>query len=234
MQSSWRTELFSWGVLAAMFAAAAWAWGRVPDQIPVHWNAAGEVDGYGGRFMGLLLIPLVTLGMHLLFMVLPAIDPCGTNYEGFAKVYAIFRAAILTFMGAVYAATTLVALGYSVDMAKVITVSLGLLFMGLGSLLSEVRPNRFVGIRTPWTLSSTRSWTKTHRLGGWLFVASGVATLLSGVVRPRWGVFVMLGTILPSTLVLVAYSSVVWRNDPDRTASGGDAEGGQVTDRSRP
>lgn len=100
---------------------------------------------------------------------------------------------------------------------------MGLLFLVLGSYLDQVRPNSFVGIRTPWTLSSRLSWTKTHRLGGWLFVASGMATPLCGVVRPAWGVFVMLGTILPSTLILVAYSSVVWRNDPGRSASPGDA-----------
>ena len=223
MKVAWRTELFSWSVLAAMFAAGAWAWGRVPDRIPVHWNAVGEVDGHGGRFMGLLFIPLVTLGIQFLFFVLPAFDRSRANDEAFARICGILRSQIIAFMGAVYAATTLVALGYSVDMARVITVSLGLLFTGMGTLLGEVRPNRFVGIRTPWTRSSTLSWTKTHRLGGWLFVASGVATLLSGVVRPRWGSFVMLGTILPSTLVLVAYSYVVWRNDPDRTASRGDA-----------
>jgi uncharacterized membrane protein len=67
-------------------------------------------------------------------------------------------------------------------------------------------------------LSSTRSWDKTHRLGGRLFLACGIATLVCGLVRPTWGVFVMLGTILPSTLVLVAYSYLVWRDDPDRAA----------------
>ena len=221
MRMSWKTEVFSWSVVAAMFAAAAWAWGRVPERIPVHWNAAGEVDGYGGRFMGLLLIPLVTLGMHLLFMTLPAIDPCRSNYAGFANVYAIFRSAILAFMGAVYAATTLVALGHRVDMARLIAVSLGLLFIVLGSCLDRVRPNWFVGIRTPWTLSSRLSWTKTHRVGGWLFVASGMATLLCGVVRPAWGVFVMLGTILPGTVAMTAYSYVVWRDDPDRVKTPG-------------
>ena len=208
----------SWGVIAAMFVAAAWAWNRVPDRIPVHWNAAGEVDGYGGRFMGLLLIPLVTLGMQLLFMVLPAIDPRRANYEGFGKVYGILCSAIVTFMGAVYAATTLVALGHRIDMARVITVSLGLLFLVLGSLLGRVRPNWFVGIRTPWTLSSTRSWEKTHCLGGRLFAACGAVILLCGLVRPAWGVFVMLGTILPSTLAMTAYSYFVWRSDPDRFA----------------
>ena len=61
-------------------------------------------------------------------------------------------------------------------LARLIAVSLGLLFIVLGSCLDRVRPNWFVGIRTPWTLSSRLSWTKTHRVGGWLFVASGMAT----------------------------------------------------------
>jgi uncharacterized membrane protein len=95
---------------------------------------------------------------------------------------------------------------------------LGVLFSVLGSVLGKVRPNWFVGIRTPWTLSSTRSWDKTHRLGGRLFLACGIATLVCGLVRPASGVSVMLGTILPSTLVLVAYSYLVWRDDPDRAA----------------
>jgi uncharacterized membrane protein len=166
MQSSWRTEVFSWGVIVAMFAAAAWAWGRVPDRIAIHWNAAGEANGYGGRFMGLLFPPLLTLGMQLLFLVLPAIDPRRSSYEEFANVYAILRTAVVAFMGAIYAATTLVALGQRIDMARVSTLLLGVLFSVLGSVLGKVRPNWFVGIRTPWTLSSTRSWDKTHRLGG--------------------------------------------------------------------
>jgi len=218
MQSSWRTEVFSWGVIVAMFAAAAWAWGRVPDRIAIHWNAAGEANGYGGRFMGLLFPPLLTLGMQLLFLVLPAIDPRRSSYEEFANVYAILRTAVVAFMGAIYAATTLVALGQRIDMARVSTLLLGVLFSVLGSVLGKVRPNWFVGIRTPWTLSSTRSWDKTHRLGGRLFLACGIATLVCGLVRPTWGVSVMLGTILPSTLVLVAYSYLVWRDDPDRAA----------------
>lgn len=234
MKVSWRTDVFSWCVIAAMFAAAAWAWNRVPDRIPVHWNAAGEVDGYGGRFMGLLLIPLVALGMQILYMVLPALDPCRTNEAGFAKAYAIFRTAIVAFLGAVFTATTLVSLGHRVDMAKVIAVAMGLLFIVLGAFMREVRPNWFVGIRNPWTLSSRRSWEKTHRLAGWLFAASGIVTLVCGIVRPTWGVFVMLGTILPGVLVMTVYSYVVWRDDPDRAASSGIDRSSQVADRPRP
>lgn len=225
MKVSRPTDVFSWSVIAAIFAAAAWAWNRVPDRIPVHWNATGEVDGYGGRFVGLLLIPLVTLGMHVLFMVLPALDPCRANYEGFAKAYAVFRCAIVTFMGAVFAATTLVALGHRIDMAMVIAVALGLLFIVLGAFMREIRPNWFVGIRNPWTLSSSLSWTKTHRLAGWLFAASGAVTLVCGLVRPAWGVFAMLGTILPGVLAMTVYSYVVWRNDADRRSANGIDQG---------
>ena len=91
----------------------------------------------------------------------------------------------------------------------------------LSQRLREVRPNWFVGVRTPWTLSSRLSWTKTHQLAGRLFVASGAVTLLCGLARPAWGVFVMLGTILPSALAMTAYSYMVWRDDPERTPPSG-------------
>lgn len=221
MKFQWRTELFSWSCLGCMGLLAAWAWPRVPERIPVHWNASGEVDSHGGRFMGLLLLPLISAGLYFLLLVVPKLDPGKTNYEGFAKVYTIIRNTLMTFLSVVYTATTMTALGWRVDMARVITMAMGLMFMVLGNYLGKVRPNWFVGVRTPWTLSSKRSWTKTHRLSGWLFLGCGVAAFATGVVRPQWSVFVLMGTILPSTLVAVIYSYFAWRTDPDRQSPAG-------------
>ena len=99
MKIQWRTELVQWLILAAMFLAVAVCWSRVPDRIPTHWNAAGEVDGYGGRFVGLLLLPLTALGLYGMFLVLPLLDPGKTNYEGFSKVYLIIRTTRMVFLG---------------------------------------------------------------------------------------------------------------------------------------
>lgn len=221
MKFHWRTELFSWICLCGIWLLAAWAWQRVPERMPVHWNAAGEVDGYGGKFVGLLLLPLTAAGLYLLLLVLPKLDPGKLNYEGFAKVYTIIRSTLMAFLSVLYLATTMAALGWRVDMARVISLAMGPMFMVLGNYLGKVRPNWFVGVRTPWTLSSKLSWSKTHRLAGWLFMGSGLATLAAGLVRPQWGVFVLMGTMLPSVLAMMVYSYLVWRDDPNRIAPAG-------------
>ena len=86
----------------------------------------------------------------------------------------------------------------------------------IGNCLGKVRPSWFVGIRTPWTLSSKLAWTKTHRIGGWLFVVVGVGILIAAVVHSAWAIPIGLVSIVASSLGLVVYSWFVWRTDPDR------------------
>jgi immunity protein, SdpI family len=57
MKLAWRIEWPQWAVIAAMFAATAILWSSSPAQIPVHWNAYGAVDRYGGKVEGLLVLP---------------------------------------------------------------------------------------------------------------------------------------------------------------------------------
>lgn len=39
-------------------------WNEIPDQIPVHYNAAGEIDGWGGKGMVWLLV-VISWGLYL-------------------------------------------------------------------------------------------------------------------------------------------------------------------------
>ncbi len=80
MRTNLRAELPHLAVIAAMFLLVAATWSSAPDRIPVHWDLAGQVDRYGGKFEGLLLMPLLTLGIYLLFLVAPRFDPGRANY----------------------------------------------------------------------------------------------------------------------------------------------------------
>jgi uncharacterized membrane protein len=211
-----RIELVQWLLIGFMFGLTAWAWTRVPDQLPVHWDIAGEVDRYGGKVEGLLLVPLISLGLYGLFRVLPRLDPGRANYPRFAGAYSAIRIAILAVMAVIQLALVATALGQPIDVTRVIVVAVGALFAVIGAALGRLRPNWFVGIRTPWTLSSLRSWDATHRLGGRVFMAVGVATVLVGLVRPEWGLWTMLLGLGVGIVATVAYSYRVWRDDPDR------------------
>ncbi|MGE3857790.1 MAG: SdpI family protein [Dehalococcoidia bacterium] len=211
-----RHEWPHWLVLLGMFGASAWAWGRVTPPIPTHWNIRGEVDGYGGRFEGLLLVPLIAAGLYVMLLVLPRIDPGRANYASFAGPYAVLRYALTVMMAGMHGLLLATALGYPVDMGRWIPVGVGALLVLLGNILGKVRPNYFVGIRTPWTLASARSWEKTHRLGGRLFVLGGAGMIVAALVRQPW-VFVVMGVYGAVALVwMFAYSWREWRADTDR------------------
>ncbi|HVX30697.1 MAG TPA: SdpI family protein [Nitrolancea sp.] len=226
MNIKWRTELPQWLIIAAMFLAAAIIWPTVSGRIPVHWDAHGNVDGYGGKFEGLLLLPLIALGIYALLLFLPRIDPGRANYAQFSGAYLVVRYAVLLLLAGIYAITLLAVKGHEFDTARLVFGAIGILFIVLGNVLGKVRPNWFVGVRTPWTLSSKRSWVRTHRLAGWLFVLAGVIFL--GLVFFDAGAalpWIILGVVGVLTIVLVAYSYIEWRNDPEKTPPSGTLPG---------
>jgi uncharacterized membrane protein len=227
MKTSWRTEWPYWVLLAAMLALAVWSWPNAPDRIPVHWGVSGQVDRYGGKFEGLLAIPLLAVGIYLAMRFLPRIDPGRANYESFAGAYAIIRFGVLVVMAGAYGLIQLWIHGRRVDIGVWVPALVGALFVVIGNLLGKVRPNWFVGIRTPWTLSSKVAWTRTHRAGGWLFVGLGAVLVAFAATQAPWLIWLDLVGGAAGILGLVAYSYVLWRGDPDKTPPAGTLPAGE-------
>ena len=98
-------------------------------------------------------------------------------------------------------------------MQRVVPIGVGVLLVVIGNLLPRARPNWFVGIRTPWTLSSDRVWEKTHRIGGQVFVAGGMLIVLGALVMPQWAHVVLLTVILLCTVTVLIYSYVEWKRE---------------------
>ena len=221
MKTGWRIEAPQIALILLMFAVAAVAWPMAPDRIPVHWNISGEVDRYGGKIEGLLLMPLMAAGIYLLMRFLPKIDPGRANYARFGGVYATIRIAILAMMALIQGLVLASVLWRPLDMSAAAPLLVGALFVLMGGLMGKIRPNWFVGIRTPWTLTSKVAWVRTHRLGGWLFVAQGLLFILSGLAGVRAFHLVVIGSMFVVIVVLVVYSYVVWRSDPEKQSPAG-------------
>lgn len=219
MKTTWRVEAPQWALIAAMFGGAAVVWSSAPDMLPVHWGLSGEPDRWGGKVEALLGMPLVALGLYLALLVLPRLDPGRANYANFRTAYLLIRYAALLMLAAFYTATLLTALGWQIDMSRFSLSTIGVVFMALGGVMGKIRPNWLVGIRTPWTLSSKRSWVKTHRLGGWLFMALGLVFVLAAFVPALRLVPVVL--VSASVVALVMYSYLEWRNDGERMSPAG-------------
>jgi uncharacterized membrane protein len=221
MKFQWKVEVPQWIVLAAMFAAGAIAWPNAPERIPAHWNISGQVDRYGGKFEGLLLMPLIALGIYVLMLVLPRIDPGRANYARFAGAYTVIRMTVLGIFALFYTGLHVWLWTGHLNIAQLAPIVMGLLAIVLGTVLGKIRPNWFVGIRTPWTLSSKMSWGRTHRAGGWVFVSVGLATIVSAFIGPRVAFWVLIGGLVGGTVALIVYSYLVWRQDPDKLPPAG-------------
>lgn len=221
MKTTWRTEWPHWVLIAAMFALAAWSWDRAPDRIAVHWGLTGQPDRWGGKFEGLLAVPLLSIGIYALMLLLPRLDPGRANYASFAGPYRWLRLAVLSVMTGVYLLIVLWTVGRRVPIETAVPILVGALFVGLGNIMGKVRPNWFVGIRTPWTLSSKVAWDRTHRAGGWLFVLLGALLVACGFVKAAWmlGVVIAVGAV--GVLGLTVWSYLLWRGDPDKTPPAG-------------
>ena len=200
-------------ILAAAVAGLLF-WNRLPDPMASHWNVNDQVDGYMSKVWGVFMVPLITLGLFLLFLVIPSIDPLKANIAQFREAFNLFFVLMTAFMLYIHALTLAWNLGYtSFKMSTSMLPAMGLLFIFIGFMLRKAKRNFFIGIRTPWTLSSDRVWDETHRLGAVLFMASGVLAFIGGIFGGMTAFWFLFVPIMGSTIFLFAYSYVLYQRE---------------------
>ena len=183
---------------------------QLPERMASHWNLNNQVDGYISRFWGAFLMPLISLGLLVLFMLIPQIDPLKANIAQFRGYFNIFILLLIVFMVYLHALTLAWNLGYTgFNMGSALLPALGLFIFFMGFLLEKTKRNWFIGIRTPWTLSSDKVWDETHRLGATLFKISGLLAIL-GAFLPEIAFWLMFIPLIGSSLFLVVYSYLLY------------------------
>lgn len=194
-------------VIATLVGAALWT--QLPDPMPSHWNAAGQVDGYMSKFWGIFMMPLMTAGITLLLIAVPQIDPLKANIAKFRGLFNAFIVGFVVYMLYVYALTLFASLGYDFNMTIMLLPVMGILFIGLGYMMKSAKRNFFIGIRTPWTLSSDVVWDETHKLGAKTFMISGVVVILSAFLGEA-GIWLMMAALFVASIVPVVYSYILF------------------------
>jgi uncharacterized membrane protein len=177
----------------------------MPDSVASHWDMAGNVDGTMPKFWGLVLIPLLMVGFTILFAVIPRIDPLRDNYREFQASYEGFILVFTIFLACIQLEIILWGLGFQVSPNLVMPVMIGILFICIGFLLERVEPNWFIGIRTPWTLSSDSVWKKTHVMGAKLFGLAGVVSM-AGVLAGGYAWLFILVPAIAAAISAGGYS----------------------------
>ena len=212
-----KSEIITLGLALLSFLIAVYYYPQMPARMASHWNARGEVDGYLSRFWGLFLIPITLVGLALLFMAIPRIDPLRENIEKFRRYYDGFVIFFMVFMMFVYLQVVMWNLGVKISPNAFLPIAVGVMFIGIGVLCENTKRNWFVGIRTPWTLSSDRVWDKTHKLGGRLFKIAGVIAIV-GIFFQRYVVFFILIPALLVAVYTVVYSYFEYRKERQQRA----------------
>ncbi|MGC8787971.1 MAG: SdpI family protein [Anaerolineae bacterium] len=192
-------------IILLAFAAGISVYSKMPERMASHWNAQGEVDGYMPRFWGVFFLPFTLVGLAVLLLLLPRIDPLHKNIAQFQAQYERFVVLALTFFLYVYLFTLAANLGWKVDIVRVLAPGMAILFYGVGVLVEHAKRNYFIGIRTPWTLASEEVWNRTHRVGGKWFKIAGLLAL-GGVVWPQWGIWFIMVPVLLVALYTMVYS----------------------------
>ena len=169
------------------------------------------MDGYSGALTGAFLLPLITLGVYILFWIIPRIDPQKANYLKMGRVFWIVSTTLVAFLSLMYWGTIAVALGYLETLPRWYFSGIGIIFILLGNYFGKIKFNYTFGIRTPWTLANEEVWAKTHRFAGPIWIVGGILMALAGVLPAAWteplfGIVIVLIAVVP-----MAYSYLVYR-----------------------
>jgi uncharacterized membrane protein len=187
-------------------------WNGLPDPMASHWDINDQVNGTMPKLWGVFLMPLISLGLFLLFLLIPAIDPLKANIAKFRGAFNLFIAFMTLFLMYVQGLILAWNLGFThFKMSESLLPAVGLLFILIGFMIRKAKRNFFIGIRTPWTLSSDKVWDETHRVGSILFIASGVLALTGVFFGGATAFLLILIPLMVSTIFLVVYSYVLYQ-----------------------
>jgi uncharacterized membrane protein len=198
--------LLSVVIFVATLAATLLAWPHLPERIPVHWNAHGEIDGYGPR-ASIFVHSGVMLAMLLLWTVLPWLSPQRFKVDQFQDTWWYSLVVVVGLLGYLQAVQLWGVLDHSVDTGRAVIGGIGVFSVLLGNVIGKVRRNFWLGVRTPWTLANERVWYSTHRFAAKSMVAGGLLTVAAAIAgQPAMAVaLLMSGFLLPVVWSLVYY-----------------------------
>jgi uncharacterized membrane protein len=198
-------------VLVALSAVLSLlAYPEMPAEMATHWNSSGEIDGQTPKIAALALFPGLSAFMLVLFAALPRIDPLGENVAEFREQYDTFVVLLLAFLTYLHGLVVAANAGYEFEMVQALAPAVGALYYYVGVLSAHAERNWFVGIRTPWTISSDEVWDRTHERVAPLFKLAGVVAALAALV-PAYAELLLAAPVAAVALYATLYSYVEYR-----------------------
>ena len=181
-------------------------WDQLPEQMPTHWNAAGEIDGWSSKSFAVFGLPLILLAAQWLCLLGTGTDPKKNNHPQKIVHLVLWIMPVLSVV--LHTITYLTVMGVEVRMERIMPVFMGLLFVIIGNYLPKCKQNYTIGIKMPWTLDNEENWNKTHRFAGWLWTFCGIAIMITGFAGGLW---ILLPIFLLMVFAPIIYSYTLHR-----------------------
>ncbi len=189
----------------------AYIWKTLPEKVPLHWTINGEVDRYGSKQQLIWISLFLPLFIYILLSFIPKIDPknqlnkMGEKYQNLKFLLVVFMSLLAGII--IYAAKT-----GNLFSPKYILLATSGLFIILGNYMKTIKPNYFVGIRTPWTLENKEVWKKTHSIASYLWFWGGVISIILILLLPEKIAFIaFLSITLTISFIPVFYSYWIFK-----------------------
>jgi uncharacterized membrane protein len=210
---------YYWGALAVILAVLvgiAVAYPQLPERVPLHWNAHGQVNGWGPKWSLLLWGPGMMLLIILLFRALPWLSPKRFEVDSFRATYLYIMVVVVAMLAYINLLILAAGLGMMLDISRALIGGISLLIALMGNVLGKVRRNFFIGVRTPWTIANEQVWNGTHRFAARTFFMGGLGGFALAIIgTPFWAPLaaIMTGALVPAVYSLILYKQLERRGE---------------------
>ena len=206
-------ESVLWVFIVLPYVYLSTIWDKLPARVPTHFDFEGKANDWSDKSSLLYLPGALTIGIYLLMLVIPYIDPkkklqqMGGKYYNLRFLMTFFFSILAIFI--LYISST-----GSLKNPNMLYTIIGALFAMLGNYFQTLRPNYFIGIRTPWTLESEQTWKKTHRMGGKIWMVGGVLIAFFSFFQSSKLFSIVFATIIGILVVVpVVYSYIEFQKE---------------------
>ncbi|NYZ76140.1 SdpI family protein [Candidatus Micrarchaeota archaeon] len=199
-------------IIILSFLIGAYFYPQMPDAFASHWNAAGEVDSYAPKLWGLFTMPVILVIILIFIVLIPRIDPLKANIGKFREYYDTFSIIVALFFFYLDLLVILWNIGVKFDLMQLLVPAFAVLLYYSGVLTENSKRNWFIGIQTPWTMSSDKVWNKTNKFCGKLSKATAIIALL-GIFFPYYAVLIIAIPVIVLAVYSVIYSYIEYQRE---------------------
>ncbi len=198
-----KTDIFAAVLTLCAVIPGFVVYNKLPEKVATHFNMSNEPDSYMPKLAAIVVLPVVLAVMEIVCCLITSTDKRTENSRK-ANTMVRFIIPVLAFV--MEGIIILYALEKLTNIGAITGLLISAFLIVIGNYMPKTRQNRFLGIKTPRTLSDERIWDKTHRFAGFVWTIGGIVLLPVSLLGLYIPALVLMTVII---MIPVVYSFVV-------------------------